>query len=350
MDEIKNIPAQKILDKINALSKSESPAPKKELLSLCNEVTEILSSEVTDYRKPVSIMDEIPGGLIDFTGAAGFDYVIIPDLHARKELICQILTYPVLEDGKTVFDCLAMGKIKLFFQGDILHSESREKKRWLDAFDFYKKGNCVSEPMKMEMTDGISVLMQVMTLKKYFPENVHCIKGNHENIKNVDEDGNFSFGKYVCEGSMVRDFIIEYYGEKVLNAISAFEHSLPLGIFFDEGIITHAEPKKFYTREDIIDSPVNTDVIYGLTWTKNDEAEDGSVQKMLDLINSTCKKKKYIAGHRPVKSKYALRQNGDFVQIHNPVVNQFVFIKNGKDFDPESDIIVINSNCGEKDE
>ena len=47
----------------------------------------------------------------------------------------------------------------------------------------------------------------------------------------------------------------------------------------------------------------------------------------------------YLAGHRPVENKYNLRQNGLFVQFHNPCEQNIAIIYNNRPFNPEEDII-----------
>lgn len=339
---LNKIPPEKteILDKIKKFSCAKRPVSKKDFLSLISGCVEVLENEVTDYRKPVSISDEVPGGLVDFTGKKGFDVIVVPDLHARKELIYKLLSYGIDEKtGESVFERLCSGKLLIIFLGDILHSESDKKERWLKAYDEYSAGNALSEQMTEEMTDGLATLCQVMILKKAFPEIVHCLKGNHENIKNENSGGNFAFRKFVDEGSMVYDFMSEKYGDKIVNAIYKFELLLPVMASFDDFLISHAEPLKSYSKEEVIDSVIKSEVVYGLTWTRNGDVKTETAGAMFDSI---CKKnrieKKYITGHRPVKGKFNLRQNGDVVQIHNPHVMQFAYIKNGDGFNPENDI------------
>ena len=72
----------------------------------------------------------------------------------------------------------------------------------------------------------------------------------------------------------------------------------------------------------------------------NDQNGTQMWQKMLkeNCIENDIEKK-YITGHRPVKTSYGLRQNGFLVQIHNPRKMQFAYIEREKGFNPDSDII-----------
>ncbi|MGN0740877.1 MAG: hypothetical protein ACI4LX_11970 [Treponema sp.] len=330
-----------VLSEIKKLSKAKKTVSKDRLLSFCSEAVSVLKNEVTDYRSAIAGTDDIPGGLLDFTGRNDCDVIVVPDLHARKELIYRLLSCSAFEETpQTVFDLLCGQKLKIIFLGDILHSEGLCKERWQKAFLEYDSGNAVSDAMNEEMADGLSVLMQVMLLKSSFPESVHCLKGNHENIKNENANGNHSFYKFVLEGSMVFDFMFEKYGIETIEKISEFEYLLPLACFFDNFIVSHAEPLECYSREKIINSALYPDVIEGLTWTRNGQVK---IMSALEMINENCAKndmeKKYITGHRPVREKYALRQDGVLVQIHNPYRMQFAFIKNKTAFNPEKDII-----------
>lgn len=327
-----------VLEKINSLASSKEIVPKNEILSVCKKANDVLKSEVTEYREALSGSDGIPGGLIDFVGRNESDVIVVPDLHARRNLIPALLSHA--ENGiPSVFERLCRGKLKIVFLGDILHSEGHQKARWQEAFCEYGNGTVLSEAMTEEMTDGLSTLMQIMLLKTEFPESVHCLKGNHENIKNENENGNHSFYKFVREGSMVFDFMYEQYGLCVISEIAGFESRLPLACFFDNFIVSHAEPACSYSRQDIVNSVCSPDVVEGLTWTRNGDVLDLTAVRMLE---ENCAQngieKKYITGHRPVSGMYALRQNGALVQIHNPGRMQAAFVKNGCAFEPETDI------------
>lgn len=331
--------------KIKKLSESNQLPSKEFILETSQKINSILKNEIQNYREPILNSDNIPGGLLDFTKVEKKDVIVIPDLHARKDLILKILNYKV--ENESIFDLLVQRKIYIIFLGDILHSEGNKKQRWLDAYKEYLADNIFSDSMVCEMIDGLSSLLQVMLLKVYFFENVHILKGNHENIKNETFNGNFSFHKFAQEGQMVYEFMIKQYGSDVVQSIYEYENLLPLCAVFENIMISHAEPIKYFSKEQIIDYVLNPDVIEGLTWTANDTAQSDCVQKMLDENcvsfedDSKNMKKKYITGHRPIKQKYILRQNGCLVQIHNPYKIQFAYIKKENSFNPDLDIIEI---------
>ena len=49
----------------------------------------------------------------------------------------------------------------------------------------------------------------------------------------------------------------------------------------------------------------------------------------------------YIAGHRPVKDNFVLRQGGKFIQIHNVKKQNVAVVKFWKKFSPENDIVSV---------
>ena len=59
--------------------------------------------------------------------------------------------------------------------------------------------------------------------------------------------------------------------------------------------------------------------------------------KLLDIANYV-----YFGGHRPVKENYRLRQNGKFIQIHNPKLQNIVLVRPDRKFNPETDIVSVS--------
>ena len=309
--------------------------------------------------------------------------IIVPDLHARSYFLMHILDFTLPagfvsgagfvtgngRDGSscgqtssggqnsastsqmsgagcalTVFEALSKNLVNVVCVGDLLHSELRGKARWLRAALEFEGGNFTGEAMTEEMKEGLSLLSMVMELKCAFPESFHVLKGNHENILNEAGDGNYSFGKFANEGEMCRLFMGEQYGDDVLYVVSCFEKALPLFAAFDSCVISHAEPLRAYSREELVEGLLKPEVIKGLTWTENGASEPGSVSAMISIFANyrrfrfPC----YFGGHRPVRGKYALRQNGSYIQFHNPEEENVVLISGQRDFNPDTDIVSVN--------
>ena len=279
--------------------------------------------------------------------------IIVPDIHARPEFIYDILNLDLKKiaafegrggaKGSKVIDALEDNKIRVICVGDILHSEGRARDRWAKAYAAFEDGVYDSAFMREEMREGLSALLAVMKAKILWPRNFHCLKGNHENIMNERGGGNFPFRKFAYEGRMVLEFMRLVYGSEVLDAIYDFEKALPLAACADNYFASHAEPLDFYNRDELICAPLEEKSVYGLTWTANDEASVGGVAKILKAL---CKPPKgvearAIGGHRPVPENYLPRQDGLYIQIHNPKRQNIAVVRPEKTFDPDKDIVSV---------
>lgn len=312
------------------------------LMSFIDETISVLENEDTSYRPKSS--DGEAGGLLDFTS---YDkkVIIVPDLHCRYMLLYTLMQHKI--DGKSVLELMEQNEVIVVCVGDCIHTETLDEgyDRWHKCYAEWEKGHNVSEPMKEEMLDSFKTWLVVMKLKKEFPANFHFLKGNHENILNEEGNGNHAFHKFVMEGEQVRDFVQEFYSDGTLYLIHYFEKSLPIVCAFSSFAISHAEPACFYRRKDIINYKKNPSLILGFTWTRNDEAEDFSVEKTYsELCTLPIEKDRvlWFGGHRPVEGKYLLRQKGRYIQIHNPFSMNVALVNPQKAFNPDTDIISLN--------
>ena len=343
-----------------------------DFFEVLNEVTETLENEDESYRPKND--DEKCGSLIDFQNEDRLT-LVVPDLHARPDFLLNILSADVrkiinenesdllfcanentegAESGKTVFEMVQNDLIRLVFVGDILHSENN-RNRWYQIEDEFEQKNYSGEKMCIEMGEGLSVLFSLCRLKSSFPKNIHILKGNHENILNKTGNGDFGFKKFVDEGEMCRLFVQNYYGDDILFLIHCFEKELPLVFVSKNAVVSHAEPKTAFSRKEIINARNNAEIIYGFTWTANGEAEEGSVGQIIKNLVCETEKNKcetanenpcekdyvYLAGHRPVKDNFELRQGGKFIQIHNVKKQNVAVVKFWKKFSPENDIVSV---------
>jgi len=309
-----------------------------EIFSAAEKMCDILENEKGESFewRPVA-SDGTAGSLLDFSSSE-LPVVIIPDLHARPSFLINICNFHL--DDETVLEKLEAKKIHVVFAGDALHTEKTTRERWMNCYHEYEQGIFSGPFMQEEMTAGLSLLMILFQLKEAFPENFHFLKGNHENIMNECSGGDFPFRKYAEEGNMVKSFISDYYGDDVLYLLSLYEKALPLVYCSKKCIISHAEPKFALTRSEIIDARLDDKIVSGLVWTCNNEADETSVSKTVkNLLGRKGNKSIWFGGHRPVSGKYALRQNGKFIQIHNPLLQNIAFVKPGTAFNPETDIL-----------
>ncbi len=317
----------------------------RDLNALLEAVCVLLESEQTEYR-PKAFYAGLPGGLLDFSRCTRLPVIIVPDLHARVHFLASIFMYrPVLSGGRnseklTVMELLGRKEIFVVCLGDGFHSEIK-KERWLDAHHDFENGLYTGNAMKQEMAESLALMQLVLRAKLSFPNQFHFLKGNHENILNDSSCGNHPFRKFVQEGEMVYRFMETYYGEDILHLFSWVEHLFPVCAVFPQCIVSHAEPAEAYSREQLINALSDDSVVEGLTWTDNGASWPGSVRSMLSALLPDSPGAVYFGGHRPVSGRYMMRQDGAFVQIHNPLLENIVLLQPEYTFNPERDIIPI---------
>ena len=322
---------------------SPSLPPHESLLALLEGGIAVLEGENSAYRPLAD--DKKSGGLLDFTSAQfnSLPIIIVPDLHGRGKFILDILDFKI--SGRSILELLEAGEIIVLCVGDIFHSENRGKARWKQAYLDFMSGNLVNESLTAEMRENLSLLEMILSLKSAFASHFHILKGNHENVLNEDmrqKHGNVPFCKFCDEGNMVRDFLQHAYDDLILHEIYCFENSLPICAAFKNCVVSHAEPLTFFSRGQIINYHADYSMAtFSLTWTANDTAKDGTVEHLFNelLAQPARKNAWYFSGHRPVLGKYALRQEGRLVQIHNPELEQVAVVIPDKNFDPEKNII-----------
>ncbi|MFP4384716.1 MAG: hypothetical protein ACLFST_09920 [Spirochaetia bacterium] len=326
--------AEQVLETVSGIVKRSSlPESSSYTVSIKNASDALLNSD--DYR-PKSTAG-YPGGIVYCQ--SGIPAVIVPDLHARMDFLFRILKYRP-EGTERVIDLLSAKKIQIICVGDGFHSERRALLRWREAMKEFLEGYQDHENMDWEMVESLGLMEMVMVLIYSFPGYFHFLKGNHENIMNEEGNGNYPFGKYAYEGAMVLEYMKKFYPKELLETYASFEKLLPLMAVGDNFVVTHAEPRRFISEDEIINYQENPDVIYSLTWTANDEAEEESVNTMLahylgeryDICS------RYFGGHRPVSGLYNTRAEGKYVQIHNPDRFVIAYVKPDKSIDCDYDI------------
>lgn len=342
---------QKKISKVKKyLTQKELPSYEN-LFSLLDEVSIVLENEEVSYRPLNSEGNR--GALIELK--ENIPVIIVPDIHSRPNFILNILDYKLkaenfnFENAEDISlaKALEKGLIYLVCVGDAIHSEVTYS-RWGQIEEEFSQDIYDGPFMKEEMIDGLAVLCGIMELKKSFPEHFHFLKGNHENILNISENGDFAFRKYADEGEMVKKFIQSVYGDDILYLISYFENSLPLVAYGRRCVISHAEPALSFTKKELIDAKLNGESVKSLIWTSNDTVfEETALNIMINLLGKRKGKKAlYFGGHRPIKNNYSLRQNGKYVQIHNPKKQNITFVSPDRDFDFIYDIVNVELTGG----
>ncbi len=302
------------VERLSGYVRSPAPPEGASLLASVQGALAALQAEAPERRPPDR--EGRPGGLLQLD--PGIPTILVPDIHGRRELLLRVLAYAV-QPGMRTLQALARGLIQVLCLGDGMHAEARAAERWRAALAEFHDDYRRHESMDEEMRESLGVMGIVMEAKKCFPSHFHFLKGNHENIANTEGGGNFPFRKFALEGLMVVSYMRRFYGEEVLDAMARFERDLPILAVGRGFLASHAEPRIFYPRERVIEYRDDADVVEGLTWTDNDEADQSSVDEMLEhYLGAESTGAFYFAGHRPVPGAFGLRAGGRFVQLHNP--------------------------------
>ncbi len=272
-------------------------------------------------REPPEIrpldQDGRPGGLVLLE--PGLPTIVVPDLHARMDFFLSVLGFEA-ETSRRAIDLMDEGRIQVVCLGDGVHAEGRAAHRWQAALKEFLGGFRSHGSMDEEMRESLGVMEMVMEVKHRYPTRFHFLKGNHENITNESGGGNLPFRKFALEGVMVATYMRQFYGEEVLDQYARLEREFPLLAIGPGFLLSHAEPAVFYPPQRIIGYRKDAEVVAGLTWTDNEEAEPGSVEEMLRYYLGEEKAENgfYFGGHRPAVGSYKLRAGGKYVQIHDP--------------------------------
>lgn len=319
---------------LGELFKSQDPPEVESYRHIIQGALETLAEEPEDIRPPD--VDGKPGGLVLLNRE--IPTIVVPDLHARMDFFLSVLGYRP-ENGKRAIDLMERGELQIVCVGDGFHAEGRAARRWQAALKEYEDVYKRHRNMDNEMRESMGVMGMVMAVKQSFPNHFHFLKGNHENITNELGGGNYPFRKFAMEGHMVVDYVRRFYGEELLQEYALFEKQLPLLAVGKTFLISHAEPAAFFPRQHVIDYRRHPSVVAGLTWTDNDEAQDGSVSRMLshyvDQEDCPCF---YFGGHRPVTGTYRVRAEGRYVQIHDPGRFIIAYLPADRELDLDRDV------------
>ncbi|MBR7080610.1 MAG: metallophosphoesterase [Treponema sp.] len=325
------------LDKFKDMAELPS---ENEIIKIADGAINALENELSDYRPKA--YKKTPGGLLDFSSLEQ-DVILVPDLHARPDFLLKLLDSDIVEPN--VLTAMSEDRCTVLCVGDCFHAETPGKcaERWKKAYRSWQAGEIDCPEMREEIHDCFATELPLMMLKKEFPKNFHFLKGNHENILNENDHGNYAFYKYANEGQMVYDFLEKVYSQATIHVLNSFEKSLPIVGLFKTFAVSHAEPCMPYERKEIIDYRKNNSVILNFTWTDNGEAQDGSISAQVKKLNGNADAEHFIwfGGHRPVKGRYALRQRGQYIQFHNPMQMNVVHVHADGSFNVEADIVSV---------
>lgn len=303
---------------------------KTALTELLTRVNQTLETENASWRP--ADREGRPGGLVLLK--QDLPTLIVPDLHGRSDFLPDLLRFTY--KGVVVYELLKQAKIQIVCVGDGMHSERRAIDRWRKAHEEYKKGFVECPAMAEEMTENFQTMAMVMRLKITFPELFHFLKGNHENIRDENKNGNHPFAKLAAEGPMVHKYVEKFYGPEFLALYDRFEKNLPLLTRGRHFIISHARPKREYSIEELINYRSIPEVVEGLTWTRHNVAKKGAIQQMLqELLGTVADGSLWFVGHTAIKDLYHFWNEESLLEIHNPALRSVVAVDPNESFDPD---------------
>ncbi|MDX9801821.1 MAG: metallophosphoesterase [Spirochaetia bacterium] len=306
---------------------NEIPDPDK-ILTALEQVKKVMDNEnplIRPYDRGGS-----PGGLVMLKD---LPLIIVPDLHARVDYMKTLAGWIPPGMDMPVLSLLEEGKIQIVCAGDGFHSEGAKRERWIQSYQEYIGGFEKHRAMDDEMRESLTLMLIVMDWKTRYPDLFHFLKGNHENIMNENTADNRAFAKFAAEGEMVKVWSRRFLGDKVLSSYYDFEKFLPIMAVGSLCCVTHAEPRNYYTKDEIINCYMNREIIFDFTWTDNGESKKGTVESYLSEYFPHLPEARMYGGHRPVKDLYQLRAEGRYVQIHNPERYAAVFLNSITDFE-----------------
>ena len=303
---------------------SNGTLPAGQELEKALEAVVAAANTIPPSVRPRAREGSYPGGLIQLPPDK--PCVLVPDVHARPDFIESLLlsVFPGIEG--TLDTALAKGLATLVFLGDIPHAEGElAARRWNRAYERIVRTHdahaILCPEMDEEMSLSLAALLAVIDVQCRNPSSVFCLKGNHDNMTNAADHGDLPFYKYADEGRMGALWLEMRYGEKIAHLIRRYELSLPVVACGPNFCASHAEPAFPLDKERIISFKEHPDVVQALIWTANDEAKPGSVARSLEALldsGEIAQHSVWFSGHRPVRDNFALRANGQLVQIHNP--------------------------------
>ncbi len=291
---------------------------------------------LSDLIRPRAPSDGLPGGLLKIS--EGKPLIIVPDLHARPAFVETLRGAVFPGVGVPLSDALARGLAAILFLGDIPHAEGPDAaRRWVRAFRKLAAESderaILSPEMDEEMGLSIQALSEIISLQAEFHGSVFCLKGNHDNMTNASDHGDFPFYKYADEGRMGALWLRLRYEPEIAHLVREYELSLPIAARGATYCASHAEPAFPVSESMLLNYRHNSEVVRALIWTANDEAEEGAVGESLKLLLGSDERATHamwFSGHRPVAGSYSLRAAGRLAQIHNPGMWQVVLLYPGE--------------------
>lgn len=272
-----------------------------------------LESEKTLLRSLAAAKSEMAkqGGIVELP--RGVPTMVIPDIHAQRNYLTRALEHEI--EGEKVFDLVKDGRMNLLCLGDGMHSEGRSKDRWQQA----ERDSIAGQPsraMYQEMVESMGTMKMVMDLKSDLGDNFAYLRGNHDDIN--PEHG---YKKYttIGESNLVKDWVTDNYGDRLLHEWASFEESMPLVAKGSGFVASHAAPGRPLKADEITSRSERTFGV--LAWTDNTHWEEtqGERQVFEDNLKEVGADPgaRWFVGHRKVAdADYRGQFDDQLIQIN----------------------------------
>lgn len=301
------------------------------------------------------------GGLIELSDLPA---IIIPDLHARREMLSAILSTSLREGpyaGRQIFELLQQGQIHVICVGDIVHSE--ERANWVINDD----GEWTEELLDKEMVRSLGAATMMMHLKTQYPEHFHCLRGNHDDmageisadfrkfvgLKYEHDELVFVGGRPVItadrgESKIVRDWVLdrEGWGQPFLQHWASFDRALPLFARASYYVISHTLPLIPLLETEIRNPHRPREISLELTSRRgiNEVAIFGTLTNLGIRVST----QRWFHGHSRVLpeingGKYEESLDGLVVRLNNPRQHVFAYVPAFHEeqlFNPARDVFI----------
>ncbi len=291
--------------------------------------------------------------------------LIIPDIHARRGLLVDILRHQLPEGlypGLQVLTLLQRGLINVVCIGDIVHSELRSD--WV----INDNGDWTAELLEKEMIRSLGAATIVMYLKMQYPRHFHCLRGNHDDMTGeLAED----FRKFVGvryeqnervlvnghpvltsakgESKIVREWIQargDGWGRSFLQLWGQFDRALPIFVRGSYYAISHTLPQMALSEGELRNKNRPSRITFELTSQRGENRE--AMYRTLKNLGIEDIVRLWFHGHTHVPpdtngGRYFLSSDGFVVRINNQKNYVFAYVPEPEEkryFQPARDVYI----------
>jgi len=233
--------------------------------------------------------------------------VIVPDIHARWEFVA------------FVFANFNPSEYNLVFTGDILHSEGHDNKWREIEQDYIRLGHGDFGPyMQEEWDNSLKALELILTQQAKYPDTVHLLRGNHDDISCKLYSDYGKYARRVLESRLFREFG-EHNFPEIIEAYYKYEKKIPYLYIGPDFLASHTIPDEKVGLKEIKSDDKRTHWLF--SWADNTNYDSGCLRYFDGNMKRLGQNAKYwFCGHRPVKQPDLLRLQcgGRLVQNNNP--------------------------------